>query len=461
MAQSTPVSRRFDVLIAGARCAGATLGALLARKGARVLMIDAAKLPSDMVLSTHYVQPLGMDVLDEIGVGDRVRAAAPASRRIGLAANEVRLTATYPDDRAGYCIRRFKIDTWLQEAAANAGVEVRDRCKLVELVREGDRVAGAVIETAEGRETVHADLVVGADGRNSTVAKQTGVEEYLGIEMTRSGYWGYWPMNEAWKTTARLNDALIAHEGDDLRYIFQADDDLLLLVATTPQGALRNSGKDHNAEYTELLHASAHTEPLVQGNAPVGKVIGLMKARFFCRRPVGPGFALIGDAGMFKDFVTGQGMTDAFLDAKRMAAAIADGRPIAFEHYWRKRDASGLPFYFDAERLGKVGVNDPLFRMLLDRATRSPELLDRLGLSIDRRMSPFDVFKESPIVRWTLGAVLSGRWDMVGPFFKSGRMIGGFEKEIAAREALCAEVENRMRAEGRPTSATNESRTAA
>ena len=328
-------------------------------------------------------------------------------------------------------------------------------------MREGDRVAGAVIETAEGRETVHADLVIGADGRNSTVAKQTGVEEYLGVEMTRSGYWGYWPMNEAWKTAARVNDALIAHEGDDLRYIFQADDDLLLLVATTPRDALRNSGKDHNAEYTELLHASAHTAPLVQGNAPVGKVIGLMKARFFCRRPVGPGFALIGDAGMFKDFVTGQGMTDAFLDAKRMAAAIADGRPVAFEHYWRKRDAvrSAVLFRRRAPRQGRgersALSHAPRSRDTLARAARSSRALDSLPHVTVRRLQRV-ANRSVDNGRGAKGTLGPG-----GSVLQSGRMIGGFEKEIAAREALCAEVENRMRAEGRPTSATNEPRAAA
>ena len=82
----------YDVVIVGARCAGASLATQLARTGASVLLLDKDPLPSDQVLSTHTIHPPGIDVLDELGVGAAVRDGAcagipsgppPKERRVG------------------------------------------------------------------------------------------------------------------------------------------------------------------------------------------------------------------------------------------------------------------------------------------------------------------------------------------------------------------------------------------
>src|SRR5260221_4292353 len=187
--KGTPMTSQYDVIVVGARCAGASLATHLARAGVRVLVLDSAKLPSDLVLSTHFLQPPGVDALDELGVGDRLRAAAPPTRRLAAAADHALTVATLPEGRSGYCIRRFKLDTWLQEAAMGAGAEIRDRSRVVSLAWEGERVAGVVVERPSGRETISADLVVGADGPHSTVAKLAGAQEYLRFDSTTGGDW--------------------------------------------------------------------------------------------------------------------------------------------------------------------------------------------------------------------------------------------------------------------------------
>ena len=79
---------RHDVVIVGARCAGATLATFLARAGASVLLLDKDRLPSDQILSTHTIHPPGLDVLDEVGVGDAVRAVAPPTHIVRLRKND-------------------------------------------------------------------------------------------------------------------------------------------------------------------------------------------------------------------------------------------------------------------------------------------------------------------------------------------------------------------------------------
>ena len=99
---------KWDAIVVGARCAGAATAAFLSRAGVRTLCIDRATMPSDHVLSTHFVQPPGMDVLDELGVGDegpRVEPAElPARSRPWTARGS---TPPMPDGRAAYCIRRL------------------------------------------------------------------------------------------------------------------------------------------------------------------------------------------------------------------------------------------------------------------------------------------------------------------------------------------------------------------
>jgi flavin-dependent dehydrogenase len=145
-----------DAIIVGARCAGGALAPLLARSGVNTLVLDGDALPSDMPMSTHYIHQPGMDVLDELGIGDAVRKVAPASRRGFYLVETSRVHAGYPDGRAAYCVRRGTVDALVQEAATKAGATLRDRHRVVELVKDGERVTGVVAETPGGRETFHA-----------------------------------------------------------------------------------------------------------------------------------------------------------------------------------------------------------------------------------------------------------------------------------------------------------------
>jgi menaquinone-9 beta-reductase len=434
------MEQHWDVIIVGARCSGAALGMLLAREGRKVLLLEAAPRGTDMPLSTHFVQPCGMDVLDELGIGDKLREVAPATRTLVLDLDGAAVAASFPDRRAGYCVRRMHLDTWLQERAERDGVTLRDRHCVVDLVRTGDRVSGVVVRTPTGTETLHANLVVGADGRHSTLAKLTAVEEYLSAESTRGGYWAYYPAPRNWSNDW---DAYVGHEGETLRYVFRADGGLVLLVVAEPLAVAERWGKDYRTKLHERLLAGRDTRALVAGKEPVGRVLGLLKTRFFYRRPIGPGFALVGDAGHYKDFVTGQGITDALLDAKRLSCAIADGSELAFQRFWRERDVATMPLHFDALQQGRVGFNSPFNRFIFENLAKRPDLTARAALVADRRITPSEMLSMKTLLPWMFGALVRGRFDVLRGFMGAGREIGEQARELAQRQKLLRDLETR------------------
>jgi len=418
----------WDVIVVGARCSGATLATLLARKGLKTLMLDSSKKGTDSPLSTHFIQPKGIDVLDRLGLGKRIREITPPSPRVRIALNEVEVISEFQSERAGFCIRRLVIDTWLQETAEASGVTFKDQCKVKKLIMDGERVAGVIATTFNGDESFNAKLVVGADGSHSTIAKLTGVETYLETEETQRGaFWGYFPAPDHWDANW---DSTLNHTDEDLRYVFRCDTNLVLMVYYSNLSVLSKWGKNKEELLIQALKASPITAKILGDSRPVGKVRGILKNTFFYRRPVGPGFALVGDAGHFKSFITGQGISDALIDAENLADAIVDGRPEAYEYYWRSRDIQSLPLHFDSLRQGSLEFNTPLFRWLLGRMNKNATLRERVCLITDREISPNAILPPTEMVKAITLALLKGKADVlrgIGPLvlqlFQEGKIL--------------------------------------
>jgi flavin-dependent dehydrogenase len=437
-------TEHYDTIIVGARCAGAPLATHLARAGQKVLLLDSARLPSDHPLSTHFVSPVGVEWLDELGVGAEVRRLAPPSYCIRLDLQGVALDVEFARHRAGICLRRLHLDRLLQEAAVKAGAVLRDQTKVVDLVREDGRVVGVVSESAGSgaRETIRARLVVGADGRHSTVAELAGAEEYLGYDTPRFGYWAYWPVGAAWRAGGRPFDTYIGFTDDRaIRFIFQTDGDLLLLGVTPVLSDLpRWKGRFEEA-YLEALRASPVHAPLVEGNERQGNLVGLLTGRFFFRRAAGPGFALVGDAGLHKDPTPGLGITDALRDAKNLARAILAGSDRALVHYWRRRDVDSIELFSFAREMSDPGYNNPLNRLVYAEAAKSPLIKRRMAAQADRELSPYAVVPTGMILRWVAGAAVRGNLGVVRSFLDAGKRNTATEKERRARVALLEAAE--------------------
>lgn len=429
------MQNRWDVIIVGARCAGAALAGFLAQRGARVLVLERDAEGSDMPMSTHLIHPAGMDQLDALGVGDAAREGAEPIRRPRIAANTVSLVSPYPEGRAAYCVRRGRLDGLLQAAARKAGATLEFGTRVVDLLRDGERVTGVVTERNGEQSSLRAELVVGADGSHSLVAKLTGVESYLSVDSPRGGYWFYWPKTRAWNEGFHAeHDALIAYEGSDLRYVFPTNDDQLLMVAAPDAQVACAWGRDYRQKYIDFLRASEHTRALTEGTAPLGKGIGLLKTTFFYRRPIGPGFALVGDAGHTKDFATGQGISEALISARAMADAIMVGTDAAMLDFWRERDLHSLPYYFEANRLGAVEVNDPMFRLVLQKLAADPKKASRIAEIMDRKRSPLALASTPELFGWLLSALVRGQFDVWSSFISTGKQMAGFARTLSERK---------------------------
>jgi flavin-dependent dehydrogenase len=434
---------RHDVVIVGARCAGATLATFLARAGASVLLLDKDRLASDQILSTHTIHPPGMDVLDDVGVGDAVRAVAPPTHIVRLRKNDAFVDIQFPGGRAEYCPRRARLDGLLQDAAASAGVEVLDRTRVTSLLRDGDRVVGVRAAGSAGAEHVfRASLVVGADGRHSTVARQVEAEEYLAYDAPRAMFWGYWNAPAFWRTDQAYPFGMyVANTDGHIRVIFQTDHDQLLVGSLPPVEEALGWRTDPDAALIANLASDATTGPLIAGSAPEGRVRGTLKERYFFRRAAGNGWMLVGDAGHHKEFVIGDGITEALLQARSLASAIAQGTDAALHRWWRARDVEALPYFFLGQDEGALGPPLELQQVVFSHVAKTPTLRARMAATMEHQLPPNETFSVRQVLGWTLGAALRGSLGLVPQFVAMGRRGSAINRELDLRRRLLSEAQ--------------------
>jgi FAD binding domain len=176
------MNKEYDVVVVGGRCAGSPLTTLLARGGLSVALVEQATFPRD-TLSTHVFQAEALAFLNRLGVLSDVRATrAPIVNHVDIRQEGFRARVPVPQqpgDVGGLMsVRRLLLDPILAEAAAAAGAEVLMGAKMTALARDRDRVTGVRVVHEGSEQTLQARLVVGADGRNSTVARLTGSRKY-------------------------------------------------------------------------------------------------------------------------------------------------------------------------------------------------------------------------------------------------------------------------------------------
>ena len=176
------MGKEFDVVVVGGRCAGSPLATLLARAGLSVALIEQATFPRD-TLSNHTFQSAAIAFLKRLGVLSAVRATgAPIVNHLDIRQEEFRarvLVPQQPGDVGGaMSVRRLLLDPILMEAAPAAGAEVWMGAKVTALVRDRGRVTGVRVARNGSEQALEARLVVGADGRNSTVARLAGSRKY-------------------------------------------------------------------------------------------------------------------------------------------------------------------------------------------------------------------------------------------------------------------------------------------
>jgi flavin-dependent dehydrogenase len=444
---------RCDVVIVGARCAGAALATFLARHGVSVVVVDKSSLPSEHVLSTHTVHPSGMAVMDELGLGDAVRSHSPEMRSFRLDWHGGVLDLSLAQGHGEYCPRRERFDRLLQDAARQAGAQLLDRTTVRALIRQGERVCGVELEDRQGgRQEVRASIVVGADGRASRVAHWVGAEEQLGYDAPRGMYWGYFPAPAGWGCSARYPAGMyVRRDGPATRVAFHTDGDQLLLGALPLSDELPRFRADPLGALREALSVDPMLRDVVRAD-PAEPVRGYLGERYFVRRAAGPGWLLVGDAGIHKDFLSGDGMSEALIQARSASRTIAvalgaTGRAseaaadYALTRFWRERDVQSVPLFFHAQDLGAldgpVALNRAVFRGIAAR----PELRERFIRSLSRELLPFEVVGPRFAIGCALREALAGSPSALSEFVARGKRVQAVMRDLAQRRRALAELE--------------------
>jgi 2-polyprenyl-6-methoxyphenol hydroxylase-like FAD-dependent oxidoreductase len=387
----------YDAIVVGARCAGSPTAMVLARKGYRVLLVDRATFPSDTV-STHLVHPPGIASLREWGLLDRVTATGCPpidTYAFDFGAFTVSGAPGTAETPVAYGPRRTVLDQILVEAAVAAGAEVRERFTVDELVFT-DGVANGVRGRAAGGERVteHARAVIGADGRHSLVAKAVRPEQYHEKPQLLCGYYAYWsglPVNGRFEVYMRPGRAFAA---------WPTNDHLTVVIGAWPIAELAANRHDIEGNFRTMLELAPEFADRVRAATRVTRYVGTAVPNYF-RKPYGPGWALVGDAGYNRDFITGQGIHDAFRDAELCATALDEAwRGLrtydeAMGAYHSARDARVLPMYDMTTQLATLEPPPPDLQRLLAATAGNQAAMDGFAQVNAGVLGPAEFFSEA------------------------------------------------------------------
>lgn len=338
----------WDVIIVGARCAGSSLAMLLGRRGHNVLVLDRAAFPSD-TMSSHIIHPAGGASLKRWGLLEKVRATGvPVTVEAAIDFGPVVLTGTPPakDGVAEWhCVRRNLLDAILVEAARDAGAEVRERFSVDELIQEDGAVVGIRGRDASGRHvSERASIVVGADGVHSRVANGVQPEEYHVQPVMTCCYYTYYEDLPCERVE------ICMRPGSAFGFA-PTNDNLTMAIAFWPVERFHEVRTNIEPLFLERFVEAPGLAARIGSAKRAERFIGTADLPNFLRKPYGPGWALVGDAGYHKDPIGAQGITDAFRDAELLADAIAAGLEgtaeigAALGAYEEQRNEAALPIY--------------------------------------------------------------------------------------------------------------------
>jgi flavin-dependent dehydrogenase len=337
----------YDAIVVGARAAGAATAMLLARQGRRVLVVDRGRYGAD-TLSTHGLMRAGVLQLHRWGLIDRViEAGTPPIRRTTFTYDSRQVVITIKPSfgvDALYAPRRTVLDPILVDAAAEAGAEIRYGLTVTDVSRDDHgRVTGIIGRDEGGRSLAFdAGIVIGADGVRSTIAQRVAAPiERAGRGATAVVY-GYW-------SDLDTDGYEWIYRPGSMAGIIPTNDGQACVFAGSTPARLGAGGIETLHEI--LAEASPDVAARVAAaTAPKG-VRSFNGLPGFIRRPWGPGWALVGDAGYWKDPISVHGLTDAFRDAELLARAIVTSEPgepdraEALAEYQDTRDRLSTPLF--------------------------------------------------------------------------------------------------------------------
>jgi 2-polyprenyl-6-methoxyphenol hydroxylase-like FAD-dependent oxidoreductase len=371
----------FDAIVIGARCAGSPTAMLLARAGHRVLLVDKATFPSD-TMSTHLVHPPGVAALERWGLLELLEdTGCPPVETYSFDFGPLAISGKpKPIDgiALGYCPRRTVLDELLAQAAVRHGAELREGFIVDEILFDDGRVSGVRGHAKNGGAvTERAPVVVGADGRHSVLAKAVQPEAYNERRSHLAMYYAYWS-----NLPSVGFDTFIRAEHRRGWAAIPTHDDLTVLPFGWPVEEFHANRGDIEGNFLKAMELAPEFAERIRGATRESRFIGSAELPGYFRKPYGPGWALVGDAGYHKNPITAMGINDAFRDAELVARAIDDDitgrRPYedGMRDYQEVRDREAGPVYEFTDEFAQLQPPPPELQQLIGAMHGNQEAMD-------------------------------------------------------------------------------------
>jgi len=306
-----------DVVIVGGRVAAAATAILLAERGHRVSVVDRDSETSE-ALSTHVFGD--WEAFDRLGLtAELADAGAPAITRFRTEFDGAAVEGELAVTPYVLCLRRRQLDAILAARARSLPtVEWFPCTTATELIFDGDRVGGVRVRQGARRAELRASVVVGADGRNSLVARGVGAEVVLERPASRCAYYGYFA--DAWRQPIATFE--YHYCGEDLVLVAPCDDELHCVCVMPPQDDFNRWRRAPQELLHERLGDAGTLTPRFATAQRVSGVRGSGTLKSYLRTSSGPGWALVGDAGAMVHPCIGAGIDHAARSAGELSDAL-------------------------------------------------------------------------------------------------------------------------------------------
>ena len=385
-------AERFDVAVVGASVAGCTAARLFARSGARVALIERRTDPDAYkVTCTHAVLPPATPVIERLGLAPRLVGR-------GVPRTWAQFWTPYggwlelPDDVRGWGVTRRTLDPVLRDLTASTpGVAFLPGWTATRVLEERTRPVGVELENPDhARRKIHAGLVVGADGRNSSVARLARVPGRVRPH-NRFFYFAYWRGIEQPPSPRGPRMRLWILDPDGAAE-FPNEDGLTVLVATYHRSRLQEVRADLEGSYARML-AGLPDGPDLSGAERVSKLLGKLEVPNVMRPAARPGIAFVGDAALATDPLFGVGITFAMQSAQWLVdetSRVLDAGPAldrALRRYRRKFTLRLGPHHLQIADFSTGRRTTRLERRAFGRAAVDPEVASGFGKVLAREHS--------------------------------------------------------------------------
>lgn len=381
----------WDVIVVGARVAGAATARLLATAGLRVLCVDKVSFPKETI-SSHQLQLPGGALLRRWGLLERIEAAGtPPTRTIRFDPGGPVLTGRFPMHDgvdALYSPRRTLLDPLLIDAARHAGAEVREDVTVSGLIIDNGRVCG-VRGKAKGEPfEERARIVVGADGKHSLVAAAVQAPVVRQAPTTSCAYYAYW-------RGLSLSGGEVYERPGRAVGVWPTNDGLVVTFLSARAADFPEFQRDTHAAFLRTFDTMGDLGDRIRAATLAERFRGAADLPAVMRQPFGHGWALVGDAGMTLDPITGQGMSQALCDAVLLSDAIIEGLggkpPLdqALATYRARREQRARPHFQLAVRLSSFAprpyAEDVMYEALRERPVDISQFLGILAGVVTER----------------------------------------------------------------------------